>query len=148
MTCVHQPTGGAAAVLLWDDEAKPDGERIGIAVCVRCGAVFAALFVEREIGTPSEGALRYVGPFTGSPREGGDVTGLQWFGMHWGAPICDQAERVEAPLGSACVACDVPIEIGSTGLLIPHIAEVVTREPWHLDCFLKSIGASPKAGDS
>ncbi len=75
------------------------------------------------------------------------MIGLQWFGAHWGATICDQAERVEAPLGSSCVACDVPIEKGARGFLIPHIANVVTRQPWHLDCLLKSIGASPKAGE-
>ena len=65
MSCVHQPTGGTPALLLWDDDAEVDGERIGIAVCVRCGTVFAGLFAEREVPTPSEGSLRYTGPFVG-----------------------------------------------------------------------------------
>ncbi len=69
-TCVHQPTGGSPAQLLWDPEAKPDGEQIGIAVCVRCGTIFAGLFVHREIATSAEGRLRYVGPFTGSVKTG------------------------------------------------------------------------------
>lgn len=63
--CVHQPTGGAPAQFLWDKDAEVEGERIAICVCVRCGAVFAGLFAEREIPTPQEGAYRYVGPFTG-----------------------------------------------------------------------------------
>lgn len=75
------------------------------------------------------------------------VMGLQWFGEHWGAPVCDWSARQPTPVGSTCVLCCVPIEEGAQGLLVPHIAQVTERKPWHLDCFLRSVGVSPKAGE-
>jgi len=68
----------------------------------------------------------------------------RWFGESWGAPICDLADHAPTPVGEPCADCSEPIrESGarSQGLLVPHLdADGASVRPWHLDCFLNSVG--------
>jgi hypothetical protein len=65
---------------------------------------------------------------------------MRWFGESWGAPVCAEEDRVEVPVGRPCLGCGVAIEAGGSGLVIPFLGvEAETEEPWHLDCFLRSI---------
>lgn len=68
---------------------------------------------------------------------------MRWFGEHWGAPICDEADRADVPVGRPCLGCSQSITPGTDGLLIPLVADTVTEEPWHLDCFLRNVGIEP-----
>jgi len=67
---------------------------------------------------------------------------LQWFGESWGAPICDPADHADTPTGQACARCEKPIEPGAQGLLVLHVGDIKPPErlPWHLDCWLESLG--------
>lgn len=65
---------------------------------------------------------------------------MTWFGTSWGARICDPLFRVDPPIGKSCLWCEEPIVAGESGVLIPHVADgTVTDQPWHLECFLRSI---------
>jgi len=66
----------------------------------------------------------------------------QWFGKHWGAPLCDETEHVATPVGRLCLDCGEPIAEEDDGVLIPTIAETVTIEPSHLNCHLRGIVGS------
>lgn len=53
--------------------------------------------------------------------------------------MCAEEDRVEVPVGRACLGCGRDVEEGDCGFLIPLVAEVVSEEPWHRGCFLRTI---------
>ncbi len=69
----------------------------------------------------------------------------QWFGASWGAPCCDPHDHVATPVGELCMHCREPIIEGSQGLIhsVVHAVEegkvVWSREPTHVDCYLRTI---------
>ena len=69
---------------------------------------------------------------------------MQWFGEEsWGAATCTPETRAPVPVGQSCACCYKAILRGESGLLIPHTGPhlaAVTVRPWHLDCFLASVG--------
>jgi hypothetical protein len=68
---------------------------------------------------------------------------VKWFGKSWGAPLCQDAEHAPTPTGALCLGCDDEIRDGQKGLLIPFVSltEPPSIRPWHLECFLLSVGA-------
>lgn len=69
----------------------------------------------------------------------------RWFGKSWGASCCEASTHVKTPIGRPCLRCREPIRVGDQGLIHPLVHGVaegkalVTLEPTHLDCFLKSV---------
>lgn len=69
----------------------------------------------------------------------------KWFGKSWGAPVCEDSPHVETPEGALCPYCTKTIGPDDSGLIIPYIrdfSEPATDEPWHIDCWRKSLGIS------
>lgn len=73
------------------------------------------------------------------------MNSIRWFGDHWGAPICDDAEQIAVPDGEVCPGgCNRTIRPGEQGLSIPYLHEKGWGHlAWHLDCFLRSVGVKP-----
>lgn len=74
------------------------------------------------------------------------MTTVKWFGISWGAPVCDPEDHVETPVGRPCMRCTKAIGENDQGLTIPHVRErerKVSDEPWHLGCYLESILPCP-----
>lgn len=75
---------------------------------------------------------------------------MKWFGRSWGAPICTE-EHAPTPIGHRCVQCRESVMPDAQGLLIPHCEGARTRDgawvfverPWHIDCWLRHVGAKP-----
>lgn len=67
---------------------------------------------------------------------------MKWFGENLaGAPVCEVAEQIAAPVGAACSRCDKLIGEEDSGLVLPHCRiDRVTEEPIHFGCFLVAIG--------
>lgn len=73
---------------------------------------------------------------------------MKWFGESWGAPVCYAAEHAPTPIGKLCGYCPHSIRPGDQGLLLPYLdpaESTVWRDlPFHLVCFLRSVGAEPR----
>jgi len=71
---------------------------------------------------------------------------MKWFGTNWGAPVCT-FEHAETPIGAACFAdCGTPIVDGDRGIITPYSGgpdDPRTEAPFHLRCFLRSVGVKP-----
>lgn len=79
---------------------------------------------------------------------------IRWWGpAPWG-PICEDVPRVDIPVGQLCLDCRVKIEQYDRGLSVPFFRTrsgqyppaddgdwLVTMEPHHQECFLRSVGA-------
>jgi hypothetical protein len=66
---------------------------------------------------------------------------MKWFGESWGAPVNEDTQHVDTPVGEYCAQCDEPIQENDKGFVMPHINTYVqTEASWHLRCFLKNIG--------
>ncbi|THA72434.1 hypothetical protein E6R60_26230 [Streptomyces sp. A0642] len=63
------------------------------------------------------------------------------FGEPWDAPVCEEADVAGTPVGTPCLGCSVPIQVGDQGLLIPlaTIEGQASLQPWHRMCFLRSV---------
>jgi len=59
--------------------------------------------------------------------------------------VCDPADHVATPAGRLCLDCGMVLGEADAGFLIPHVRASgdCTEEPWHLDCFLRSVGVAP-----
>ena len=66
---------------------------------------------------------------------------VRWFGESWGSPVCAPEQHAETPAGAACAGCQQTIRVGQQGLLIASMGSQPCRVPYHLDCFLREIGA-------
>lgn len=70
-----------------------------------------------------------------------------FFGEPWGAPVCEEAPQVQAPVGASCQGCATPILRGEQGLLLAFVREDGGQgaAPWHHECLLCAV-AGPWAG--
>lgn len=75
---------------------------------------------------------------------------VRWFGESWGAPVCEQANHIETPVGMPCGGHEhlhsTPdswlIHEHDQGITVPyHGAEGISTIAYHLDCWLHEIGA-------
>lgn len=73
---------------------------------------------------------------------------MLWFGESWGAPVCVSTDSTDTPVGRDCGFCNEPIKDGDRGLLLPFMgAETEPKDlPYHLRCFLQSVGAMNDRG--
>lgn len=67
---------------------------------------------------------------------------MKWFGESWGAPVCTTTEKVEVAPDTPCFSCSKPILPGDRGVVLPFVGRLDDSGefPWHLDCFLESLG--------
>ena len=64
----------------------------------------------------------------------------KWFGASWGAPVCEDDDHVDTPVGAICLRCDEAISAEDRGFLRVHIAEGrATVRPIHLECDVRTI---------
>lgn len=65
---------------------------------------------------------------------------MKRFGLPWGAPICEDLEVAETPVGEKCQWCDEPILPTDSGVLILLISkEGGGLKPWHWECHTRSV---------
>lgn len=66
---------------------------------------------------------------------------MRWFGKTWGAPINEQGEHVETPVGEHCLDCGELIDVTDRGVMIAHqdAHQWVRFRPWHFRCLLRQI---------
>jgi hypothetical protein len=56
------------------------------------------------------------------------------------APVYEEMEETQAPIGEECPYCSKPIEEGDSGFMIPFFdVSVVHEQPWHRLCLLSNI---------
>lgn len=75
---------------------------------------------------------------------------MKWFGTSWGSRLCQEAMRVEAPVGRGCLYCEEEILEGESGVLIEAMSISLRTEqildmdtyPLHIECFSRSITKS------
>lgn len=65
-------------------------------------------------------------------------TTITLFPTHWANPEC-HFPVVSTPVGATCFECGREIAADDRGLILPVIAESVTFEPSHRECFLRNI---------
>lgn len=69
---------------------------------------------------------------------------MDYFGKPWDAPICDDGTQIPTPVGTDCAWCEVPIQDGDRGVVIPAFGNSGWRSTsWHKECFLRSTVGSP-----
>lgn len=69
---------------------------------------------------------------------------MKRFGPPWSDTIL-ALDEVDIPLQRKCVRCSIEFIEGDQGLLIPHLdSKGASWLPWHLDCFLESVGIKRK----
>ncbi len=54
-----------------------------------------------------------------------------WFGLSWGAPVCDPADQVPVPVGEPCFWCGEAFVARDEGIM--------SNVPMHLDCSMRSF---------
>lgn len=63
---------------------------------------------------------------------------MKYFGDRvWDAPITDDVEIVEVPVGKVCYYCDEEIKETDYGFLLPHYDEEGVDRVIHLECNLR-----------
>ena len=72
---------------------------------------------------------------------------MEYFGKNWGAPVCEDCEHVNTPVGKICLYCGEPIVESDRGLLLPQgcISDEVRDPvncPIHLECMIRSAVGS------
>jgi hypothetical protein len=55
-------------------------------------------------------------------------------------PVNPSGQRIETPVGRTCLFCAKPIEDGQAGVVLPYLAETVSRQPFHAECVIHMIG--------
>lgn len=74
---------------------------------------------------------------------GGNQARVNWFGPDWGAPVNQNTEPIEIPIGVPCTRCFRPFTDGDRGVTVPSLSgdlSFVTLASFHLDCMLKEVG--------
>lgn len=56
---------------------------------------------------------------------------MRRFGESWGAPICEELEVVDTPVGELCIHCLEEIAEGDAGVLYSN------GPPTHADCYIR-----------
>lgn len=67
---------------------------------------------------------------------------MKWFGKSWGAPISDNGEHVETPVGITCFYCGNEIDDGDRGVVLPYPGRSKDEVAYHLHCYLTATGGS------
>lgn len=57
---------------------------------------------------------------------------MEYFGEKWDAPVTDDADQIDAPVGEKCMSCREPVAEGDQGLRYP------TGYVSHKECGLRS----------
>lgn len=69
--------------------------------------------------------------------------GVQWFGPEPWGPVCEFSDRQPTPVGRACMWCGESFLEGDSGMLELHMnVGTCVREPWHRECFLRTMSGS------
>jgi len=70
---------------------------------------------------------------------------MKWFGKDWGAPVCEKAQHVPTPVGTACYLCGKPIAESHRGFVLPFMGgpEDTPEVTAHFFCFGQSVGIHP-----
>lgn len=69
---------------------------------------------------------------------------VKFFGQPWDAPVCDDGEQVDVPVGQRCEGCGRRFTHDERGLVLPHYASDGLRDyPIHVDCLLAKIAPGP-----
>jgi hypothetical protein len=66
-----------------------------------------------------------------------DGATMKWFGVSWGAPMCDECPHVAPPIGELCSHCDDAILAKDSGVIYSNGPVA------HRNCFLKAVGIKP-----
>lgn len=66
---------------------------------------------------------------------------MAYFGRRWDAPVFDDMQAVETPVGQTCLNCTEPVEHDDSGVVMPHMDARgnVYPSPVHLECHLRSV---------
>jgi hypothetical protein len=48
-----------------------------------------------------------------------DIGTTRWFGLSWGAPVCDPRTHIEIPIGVPCGLCGIAFRDGDQGISLP-----------------------------
>jgi hypothetical protein len=66
---------------------------------------------------------------------------MKWFGEDWGAEACIAENHVDTPVGESCVECDLPIDDGDIGVVLPYHGSdtLTTHFAYHHVCFMRTI---------
>lgn len=67
---------------------------------------------------------------------------MQWFGRDWDAPVNQECDRVEIPVGAACIVCGLSMWEYDQGVLLPRLGDSQVLDPVHQGCFLYAVGAA------
>jgi len=70
---------------------------------------------------------------------------VKWFGAPWNPNCCEPEALVRTPVGETCAyfRCKQPIVADDQGFLIPVFNQEGDGQPWHADCFVRSISPCP-----
>jgi hypothetical protein len=70
-------------------------------------------------------------------EKGRGVTELmKWFGVSWGAPMCDECPHVPPPIGEFCAHCDEAILANDSGVIYSNGPAA------HRNCFIRGVAGS------
>ncbi len=69
---------------------------------------------------------------------------MRFFGEPWGAPICDDLEQADVPVGQECGWCGEAIVFDDYGLLLPGPIEVAYHYPCYMRTIIGSVGHQRK----
>lgn len=65
---------------------------------------------------------------------------MKWFGISWGAHICEEAEQVPVPVTEKCFHCEGSFLEHDRGFVLPFSsAEGVRDTFWHYSCLTVTI---------
>ncbi len=64
---------------------------------------------------------------------------LRWFGLSWGAPICEPQYHTSTPIGVPCHVCGTPMAKDAQGCVLPFAGDDLPIYVIHIDCFLDSL---------
>lgn len=72
-----------------------------------------------------------------------------FFGEPWDVPATEGQEHVPTPVGTPCLWCQVPIEDGDRGFILPAMRQTLAGDwyadplPQHRECQMRSVIGSP-----
>jgi len=71
----------------------------------------------------------------------GKIEIVKWFGRNWKAPICKPENKTKIPIKEICFCCGMQFNRSSQGVMLPFVDKDGQKlVPYHLDCFLYSVG--------
>jgi hypothetical protein len=66
---------------------------------------------------------------------------VRYFGAPEDAPVYESTQPAPTPVDEPCMSCEVAIECGDQGFLIPSMvgSDNGRERPWHRLCFLSEV---------